>query len=194
MKKASWVIRAYVMVHSRKTLHPLHKSPGASMLTTTTTTQLDNEITAGSPDHREQLDLATPDKLPAPFSPAWENLWGPNQWPDPAHLPQFRPVMEEYMARMSSLSINFTSLIAQALEMDANAFAKFFDDRQTHKMKLVKYPHTSDKGQGVGPHKDSMLSSYLLQGSEHKGLQAQNTSGQWIDCDPKDGTFVVAIG
>lgn len=37
-------------------------------------------------------------------------------------------------------------------------------------------------GQGVGPHKDSMLSSYLLQASDHRGLQAQNTKGEWIDC------------
>lgn len=98
------------------------------------------------------------------------------------------------MTRMNKLSMDFTSLIAEALGMEADAFARFFDDEQSHKMKLVKYPPTSDKGQGVGPHKDSMLSSYLLQGSEHKGLQAQNTSGDWIDCEPKDGTFVVAIG
>ena len=102
------------------------------------------------------------------------------------------------MARMSVLSIEFTRLIAEALGMQADAFARFFDDEQSHKMKLVKYPNVvadeHAQGQGVGPHKDSMLSSYLLQGSEHKGLQAQNTSGEWIDCAPKDGTLVVAIG
>lgn len=39
-----------------------------------------------------------------------------------------------------------------------------------------------------------MLSSYLLQASDHRGLQAQNTSGEWIDCPPVPGTLVVAIG
>jgi isopenicillin N synthase-like dioxygenase len=39
-----------------------------------------------------------------------------------------------------------------------------------------------------------MLTSYLLQASPHKGLQAQNTNGQWIDCEPITGTLVVAIG
>lgn len=39
-----------------------------------------------------------------------------------------------------------------------------------------------------------MLSSYLLQASHHRGLQVQNGDGQWIDCPPLDGTFVVAIG
>lgn len=46
----------------------------------------------------------------------------------------------------------------------------------------------------MGPHKDSMLTSYLLQASPHKGLQAQNTRGEWIDCPPIRGTLVVAIG
>lgn len=39
-----------------------------------------------------------------------------------------------------------------------------------------------------------MLSSYLLQASHHKGLQVQNTKGEWIDCPPIEGTLVVAIG
>lgn len=39
-----------------------------------------------------------------------------------------------------------------------------------------------------------MLTSYLLQASPHKGLQAQNIKGEWIDCEPIPGTLVVAIG
>ena len=39
-----------------------------------------------------------------------------------------------------------------------------------------------------------MLTSYLLQASEHRGLQVQNNMGQWIDCPPIRGTLVVAIG
>jgi isopenicillin N synthase-like dioxygenase len=41
---------------------------------------------------------------------------------------------------------------------------------------------------------DSMLSSYLLQASDHRGLQAQNCNGEWIDCPPIRGTLVVAMG
>ena len=51
-----------------------------------------------------------------------------------------------------------------------------------------------EESQGVGPHKDSMLTSYLLQASHHRGLQAQNMAGKWIDCPPVPGTLVVAIG
>lgn len=39
-----------------------------------------------------------------------------------------------------------------------------------------------------------MLSSYLLQATEHRGLQAQNYDGEWVDCPPIRGTLVVALG
>lgn len=62
-------------------------------------------------------------------------------------------------------------------------------------VQIVKYPDTGDGvGQGVGPHKDSMLTSYLLQASEHRGLQAQNVAGDWVDCPPIKGSLVVAVG
>ena len=103
---------------------------------------------------------------------------------------------------MSSLSQNFTSLIAESLNLPSTAFDHFFDKDQQHKLKIVKYPPTEGgevedpeaARQGVGPHKDSMTTSYLLQVPPHKGLQAQNLHGNWIDCAPIPGTFVVAIG
>lgn len=101
---------------------------------------------------------------------------------------------------MSSISTFFTSLIAEALGLPATAFTRFFDTNQQHKLKIVKYPEApSDSDdpldrQGVGPHKDSMLTSYLLQASPQLGLQAQNQQGEWIDCAPVEGTLVVAMG
>lgn len=99
---------------------------------------------------------------------------------------------------MSILSRTFTSLIAEALLLPSSAFDRFFDLDQQHKLKIVKYPDRGalepNQSQGVGPHKDSMLTSYLLQASPHDGLQAQNLSGVWIDCPPIPGTLVVAIG
>lgn len=89
----------------------------------------------------------------------------------------------------------FTSLVASSLELSPDAFDSFFDHDQQHKLKIVKYPDGgSGEGQGVGPHKDSGLTSLLLQASTHRGLQAQNTKGKWIDCPPIDGTLVVVIG
>ncbi|KAL9600935.1 MAG: hypothetical protein Q9219_002870 [cf. Caloplaca sp. 3 TL-2023] len=149
---------------------------------------------------REQIDLSTPHPSPRPSDPLYYNLLSPNQWPDPEYLPAFRPAFESYIRRMSILSTTFTSLIAEALHLPPTAFDRFFDVDQQHKLKIVKYPDLSSlpkdqqSQQGVGPHKDSMLTSYLLQASPHRGLQAQNLAGEWIDCPPVPGTLVVAIG
>jgi len=164
--------------------------------------KLGNEITAQKQDWREQLDLSTPQPIPGPEAPLYYNLKAPNQWPSSNLLPDFRPTLELYMREMSRVSTFFTSLIAEALDLPSTAFDRFFDPDQQHKLKIVKYPDLSSSTsgdrsgyfQGVGPHKDSMLTSYLLQASEHKGLQAQNTCGQWIDCPPIRGTLVVAMG
>lgn len=160
--------------------------------------RLSAEITAGEIDHREQIDLSTEHALPAEGAPRYYKLLAPNQWP--TVLPNFRPKFTEYMRLMGSMSIRFTSLIAEAIELPPDAFNKYFDADQQHKLKIVKYPDVSELGpnaasrQGVGPHKDSMLTSYLLQASQHRGLQVQNMKGQWIDCPPIEGTLVVAIG
>lgn len=182
--------------------------------------RLSAEITAGAADHREQIDLATERPRPSsPSDPRHYHLLGPNQWPAEEALPGFRAVYADYMRRMGAVSIGFTSLIAEAIGLPADAFDKYFTEDQHHKLKIVKYPdagelqqrHSSSSSaagtetggqaaapevgrQGVGPHKDSMLTSYLLQASPHRGLQVQNVRGEWVDAPPLDGTLVVAIG
>ncbi|KAK5091030.1 hypothetical protein LTR05_001210 [Lithohypha guttulata] len=162
--------------------------------------KLGMEVTRFKTDWREQIDLSTPHAVPGPDEPLYRNLLAPNLWPDESALPEFRQTYEEYMTKMGRMSMWFTSLIAEAVGLPSDAFDQFFDgDAQQHKLKIVKYPDLAELGvegeaQGVGPHKDSMLSSYLLQASHHRGLQVQNGDGQWVDCPPIDGTFVVAIG
>ena len=164
---------------------------------------LGNEITALKTDWREQIDLSTPHPLPDPSrDPLYHNLLSPNQWPDESYLPKFRTVYEEYINRMGETSMFFTSLVAEAIGLPSDAFDRFFDASQQHKLKIVRYPDLTDLGlpagtttaQGVGPHKDSMLTSYLLQATNHKGLQVQNASGDWVDCPPIPGSLVVAMG
>ncbi|KAL2675200.1 hypothetical protein Neosp_011382 [[Neocosmospora] mangrovei] len=163
--------------------------------------RLSAEITAGEIDHREQIDLSTEHPIPKQGSPLYRNLLAPNQWPAEESIPGFRSTYTDYMNRMGDISIYFTSLIAEAIELPSDAFSKYFDVDQQHKLKIVKYPDLAElgrggdaQGQGVGPHKDSMLTSYLLQATSHKGLQVQNVRGEWIDCEPIPGTLVVAIG
>ncbi|KAH8761182.1 hypothetical protein F5883DRAFT_129620 [Diaporthe sp. PMI_573] len=171
--------------------------------------RLSAEITAGKTDHREQIDLSTEHPIPSPDAPRHHNLLAPNQWPAESALPGFRETYAEYMRLMAGVSVRFTGLVAEAVGLPRGAFDKYVGDPgQQHKLKIVRYPDAGELGlgdgdgvddeegarQGVGPHKDSMLTSYLLQASHHRGLQAQNTRGEWIDCPPREGTLVVAIG
>ncbi|KFG77966.1 putative isopenicillin N synthetase [Metarhizium anisopliae] len=162
--------------------------------------QLSAEITAGEIDRREQIDLSTEHPVPSPGAPLYHNLLAPNQWPAEDYAPGFRATYTDYMKHMGDVSLYFTSLIAEAIKLPGDAFNKYFDEDQQHKLKIVKYPDMAElgqeggQGQGVGPHKDSMLTSYLLQATSHRGLQVQNVQGEWIDCPPIDGTLVVAIG
>ncbi len=167
--------------------------------------KLDAEITAHCIDHREQIYLSTDHPIRTPDQPLYRNLFAPTLWPSASYLPNFKSVYNDYMTRMGAISIFFTSLIAEAIGLPADAFNKYFDVDQQHKLKIVKYPDIKElglwkegepipEGQGVGPHKDSMLTSYLLQVTKHQGLQVQNMQGEWIDCPPIDGTLVVAIG
>jgi len=163
--------------------------------------KLGMEITRFKTDWREQYDVSTDHPIPKPTDPLYRNLLAPNQWPDPSYLPTFRPVYTSYLTQMGDMSMTFISLVAEAIGLSPDAFASYFDEGQQHKLKIVKYPDLDELGvegdveaQGVGPHKDSMLTSYLLQASNHRGLQVQNHKGEWIDCPPIDGTLVVAIG
>lgn len=166
--------------------------------------RLSAEITAGAIDHREQIDLSTEHAVPGPDAPRYDNLLAPNQWPADGVLPQFRPAFTDFMTRMGTMSLYFTSLMAEAIGLPPTAFERYFDPdplRRQHKLKIVKYPDVSELGaaaagsnQGVGPHKDSMYTTFLVQASQHRGLQAQNTRGAWIDAPPIDGTLVVVIG
>ncbi|KAF3934152.1 hypothetical protein ABW20_dc0102258 [Dactylellina cionopaga] len=164
--------------------------------------RLGNEITRFAVDWREQIDIGTELPAPKPDDPRYRYLVGPNIWVKDELLPGFRATYEQYMKEMGEMSLFFTSLIAEAIGLPPDAFDKYFEgvkgNTQQHKLKIVKYPDLGEleggSGQGVGPHKDSMLSSYLLQVTGHRGLQVQNSEGQWIDCPPIDGTLVVAIG
>ncbi|EAQ93464.1 hypothetical protein CHGG_01699 [Chaetomium globosum CBS 148.51] len=141
--------------------------------------RLSAEVTAGAIDNREQIDLSTEHPVPGPDAPRYYNLLAPNQWPSPEVLSNFRPIFTEYMKRMGAISIYFTSLIAEAIELPSGAFNKYFDADQQHKLKIVKYPDVGELG---------------AEGSPHRGLQVQNMRGAWIDCPPIAGTLVVAIG
>lgn len=172
-------------------------------------TRLANEITASHTDWREQIDLAT--ELPAPKAgePLYRNIEGPNLWPDPKEIPKFRPTVETFIAKMTTLSNAFKDLVAESIRIDAKVLNGYFKPNQQCKMKLIAYPDVSQlrntksvalddtpsTNQGVGPHRDSDLITYIYQASEHQNsLEVQNFQGKWITVPNIPGHLVVNNG
>ncbi|KAF9263858.1 Clavaminate synthase-like protein [Marasmius fiardii PR-910] len=161
---------------------------------------LGSEITKGETDFREQFDFLTPHVSRwKPGDPDYYNVWGPSQYPDEQALPGFQKTLETYSAQTWSLVKELIQLVAEALGLPRDAFARFFDtdDKMTSLGKLIRYPPVTENNkssQGVGPHVDGGFLTILLQASEHPGLQAQNLAGEWVDIPPIPGTFVVNFG
>ena len=161
--------------------------------------RLGSELTKGATDQREQFDFATRFECDwKPGAPDYHRLWGNAQWPDEQDLPGFKETFLKYLEQVERLSYEFNSLLAEAFGLSPAALSPFFDapENMQHRAKIVKYPTVDSvtSNQGVGPHFDAGFLTFLLQASHHRGLQVQNTRGDWIDAPPLPNTFVVNIG
>lgn len=157
-------------------------------------TRVGGERTEGAVDWREQIDVGTErEPLPADDlegAPPYLRLDGPNQWP--AALPELRPVIEAWTARLSAIGHALLAEWAVALGASADHFDATFAKPSTL-LKLVRYPGRTDTGQGVGAHKDPGILTLLLVEPGKAGLQVERDGG-WFDVPPVEGTFVVNIG
>ncbi|KAJ5661384.1 uncharacterized protein N7484_000756 [Penicillium longicatenatum] len=154
-----------------------------------------------TPDHRELIVLGKDHPLAGPDDPIYYNLRGINPWPNETKVPGFRPAVENYMAEIACLADRFKLLMAEALDLEPNAFARLFDEASTDRLMLAKYPEPSDPQAsgdegffGINTHKDSSFLTFLLPGSGHSGLEVQNHSGEWVPAPPKPGHLIVNIG
>ena len=150
------------------------------------------------------------------FTQLYWRLRGPNQYPPESSLPGFKAALTAYHDAVQDLSYRFVHLIEEAFEIPIGTFDHFFGRQSScsqlngaaesrsflppqHRIKLLKYPPTSEKaggGQGVGAHKDSSgWLTFLLQVGNEPGLEVLAADNQtWIPATPVDGTFVVNFG
>lgn len=91
-------------------------------------------------------------------------------------------------------------LIEIALKLPEGSLTRLYNDSPFCQLKAIRYPPPpakealGDGMPGARAHKDSVFLTYLLQGSEHKGLEAQNKAGAWVPIPPIEGTLVVHVG
>ncbi|MGJ0119642.1 isopenicillin N synthase family dioxygenase [Williamsia sp. MIQD14] len=156
--------------------------------------QLGGELTNGSVDRREQIDIG-PERTPLPDARGPLRLQGPNQWP--AALPELREAVAAYDTELARVSRELLSRWAVALGAEADAFTEAFALPATL-IKLIRYPaRTDDRAvddQGVGAHKDSGVLTILLLENDSRGLQVERADGTWIDAPALAGAFIVNIG
>ncbi|KAJ3740716.1 hypothetical protein DFH05DRAFT_1404782 [Lentinula detonsa] len=157
------------------------------------------ELTKGEVDWREQFDFGTgceEERLLKNGDPQYWNVYGPSQYPNEEQLPGFKALFETYLAQVSTLASDFLRLVSEALGLPPDTLDQFYKtENRMHLSKIVKYPVQRESRQGVGAHYDGAMLTFLLQASEeHRGLQAQNLRGEWIDVPPKPDTFVINFG
>lgn len=160
------------------------------------------ELTRGRADWREQVDIGSerPVLSRSDDGPAWRRLQGPNQWPDA--LPELRPAVLGFQEDLTVIARTLLSAVAVAIGQEEDAFERVLGGEPTQLVKLIRYPGLDalpadggapdGEGQGVGPHKDSGLLTFVLQ-HEQSGLQLETAAG-WIDVPPVPGTLVANAG
>lgn len=158
-------------------------------------TRMGGEITDGSTDWREQIDIGVERDTVEPGDgvPDYWRLEGPNLWP--GGLPEMREVVSEWTERLSAISLDLLRALAVSLGTPEDTFDAAFAERAFPLLKIVRYPGESnpDPVQGVGSHRDGGVLTLLLVEPEKGGLQVEY-QGDWIDAPQVPGTFVVNIG
>eukprot|EP00873_Tetraselmis_striata_P026460 jgi/Tetstr1/446724/TSEL_034212.t1 len=123
-------------------------------------------------------------------------LHGPNRWPDPQALPEYRAVVSEYIQQVTQLGHRMLHLLALSLDLPRTWFDDKFDDPLTILRPLhysAEVSRVEDGVFGAGAHTDYGMLTFLLT-DERPGLQIFH-EGTWMDVPPQTGgVFVVNIG
>jgi isopenicillin N synthase-like dioxygenase len=152
------------------------------------------ELTSGKPDKKEGLYFGKELELDHPAVLNKTPLHGQNQWP---RKPDFKPLILDYMARMTKLGHQLMNGIALSLGLDEAYFLQRFTDDPTVLLRIFNYPQHIWENEadewGVREHTDMGFLTILFQ-DKSGGLQVKGLDNQWIEAPPINGTFVVNIG
>jgi isopenicillin N synthase-like dioxygenase len=121
-------------------------------------------------------------------------LRGRNQWPD-GHA-AMRSAMVAYFKALEAVGERMLPVLARALDMPADYFARFFANEAHINLRFLHYPpqDTDDDEQfGQGPHTDNSFLTMLAR-EEGPGLAVRLPSGEWLAPPVIPGTFLVNLG
>jgi isopenicillin N synthase-like dioxygenase len=121
-------------------------------------------------------------------------LRGQNQWP--AGHERMRAAMVRYFQTMEALGQRLLPVLARALDMPADLFARFFAGEAHINLRFLHYPpqEIDDPEQfGQGPHTDNSFITFLAR-EDTPGLAVRLPSGEWVAPPLVPGTFLVNLG
>lgn len=155
-----------------------------------------DQLTSGLPDIREGIwigeELDPEDEIAKQKTP----LHGPNSFPD-QDLPQFRPIVLEYMNSLVNLGHKLVEGLALSLGLEGSYFNERYTKRPFHQLGLSHYPPIRNIGEksqwGFGEHTDYGLLTILKQDLTG-GLQIKSALNEWIDAPPIENSFICNIG
>ena len=141
----------------------------------------------GKIDKKEAYDIG----LDWPAGDDRAPMMGPNLWPEDS---RFKAAAAAYYAAIASLARRLFGGFALALGLPQDAFEPYLTCPPSQ-LRVIHYPfdpQAEPDQQGIGAHTDYEFFT-LLHGAA-PGLEVMNGQGQWIDCPPIPGAFVVNIG
>ena len=147
-------------------------------------------------DWREQIHIGVEAHAEQSGSgPAYQGLWGPNQWPSE----HYKTTMLTYMAAVEKLSHRLLRQLAQELGKPEDFFTARMSPAPYLLIKAIAYlpqPDAANKENtktGVPAHCDWSWLTLLLQ-DDVGGLEAQDKNGDWHEIKPLKGSLVVNTG
>ena len=105
-------------------------------------------------------------------------------------MPEFRPVVLEYLRAMTRLGHCIMTAISLSLGLEESYFATHYTANPLVLFRIFNYPPNA--GSGVGEHTDYGLLTILRQDMSG-GLQVKVRS-EWIDAAPIPNSFICNIG
>jgi len=148
------------------------------------------ELTSGQPDLKEGIYFGAELADTHPLVKAGALMHGPNLFP--SGMPQFRPLVLDYMNAMTRLGHSLMAGISLSLGLEETWFADHYTSDPLILFRIFNYPPPTDSSFGVGEHTDYGLLTILKQDASG-GLQVK-AEGEWIDVEPVPDSLVCNVG
>jgi isopenicillin N synthase-like dioxygenase len=153
------------------------------------------ELTSGKPDLKEGIYFGEELTATNPKVLAKTPMHGQNIFP--IEFPELKPVVLEYMEKLTELGHHLMRGISLSLGLDENYFNAHFTHNPLTLFRIFHYPPNNtqikkDAPWGVGEHTDYGMFTILKQ-DEVGGLQVKS-NGEWINAPYIKDTFVCNIG